>query len=113
MRTAQANLTKERQAANQQKFAAQRVSQKLEETTAKLEEAEGREAEGQKTLDEMKAQLQQAMDTIEAVSSNGMKEAGYNYITLDDCFFCHAKKYLNGRALPGRGQVSARVHATG
>ena len=29
---------------------------------------------------------QQAMDTIEAVSSNGMKEAGYNYITLDDCF---------------------------
>eukprot|EP00039_Didymoeca_costata_P002323 m.59350 g.59350 ORF g.59350 m.59350 type:complete len:541 (-) comp11241_c0_seq2:148-1770(-) len=30
--------------------------------------------------------ISQVMDTIDAIESNGMKDAGYNYVTLDDCF---------------------------
>jgi hypothetical protein len=29
---------------------------------------------------------QQAMESVAAMETNGMREAGYNYATLDDCF---------------------------
>ena len=31
----------------------------------------------------------QAMDSIAAMETNGMRDAGYNYVTLDDCFAMH------------------------
>ena len=29
------------------------------------------------------------MDSIAAMETNGMRDAGYNYVTLDDCFAMH------------------------
>ena len=38
---------------------------------------------------------QEVLDTITAMQMNGMKDAGYEYITLDDCFAMHRNSTTN------------------
>ena len=60
----------------------------------------------------------QAMDTITAMESNGMKDAGYNYVTLDDCFAM--RRSAAGQLFPspelfpaGFAPLVKRAHASG
>ena len=61
----------------------------------------------------------QAMETIEAMESNGMRSAGYEYVTLDDCFAMR-RNSTTGELFPspelfpkGFGPVVDRAHAGG
>ncbi len=61
----------------------------------------------------------QTMETIVAMESNGMRDAGYNYVTLDDCFAMQ-RDPTTGELFPSRslfpngfGPVVERAHAGG